>query len=145
MSLTAALSAFVQLRNLEAHHAGRHQQWVDGHPDYPRLFAPLLAEAAWDLFTNSALTAPLHGWCLAIVTDISRPTRGGAVMTTLEPDSRTIQRAYAEAPPANLAIGDQVIIDLGKDPTRARIVMPFLDVSHGVPNKLLAEREGSTT
>ena len=136
VTLSGALAEFVKLRNLEAHHAGRAQEWVDAHPDYPRLFAPLMVDAAWDLLTNADLAAPLHGWCVATVTDISPARHNRATLTTFDPDAPTVMRAYTEGPGAGLDVGDQAVLNIGADPTRARVVMPFIDVSRGVPDAL---------
>lgn len=136
VSLASAFAEFTRLRNLEAHHAGRAQQWVDGHPDYASLFAPLMVDAAWDVFTHPEVAGPLRSLSVATLKDVSSAQKGKPSLATFEPDSRKVMRAYVQGAPPHLAAGDRVVLDFGPDPTRARLVMPFLDVAGGVPEAL---------
>ena len=137
VSLTAAINEiFVRLRNLEAHHAGRPQEWVSGHPDYAAAFAPLVIPAMLNLLGHPEIAAPLRGWRVATVTDISRPRGGKPLLIALTPDDAEIQKAYATNPPPGLNAGDRVVIDTSSGATNARVVMAFLDVSGGVPAAL---------
>lgn len=138
MNLAAAMEPFVRLRNLEAHHAGREQGWVVGHPDYARLFAPLLVGAAWDVFGNADVVDSLCGLCVATVVERASARGSRPALTTFRPDHSTIQRAYNDTA-VDTAEGGEVVLDLGKGPTNARVVMPFISLNQGIPD-LLASR-----
>ncbi len=136
-SLAGALEPFVRLRNLEAHHAGREQEWVVGHPDYARIFAPLLIEAAWDLFGNAEVGVSLRGLCVATVVQRAPSRRGRPALTTFAPDHPAVQRAYSETA-VEVAEGGEVVLDLGTGPTSARVVAPFVNLAQGIPSSLAA-------
>lgn len=130
MTLSGAVATFIRLRNLEAHHAGREQKWVAGHPDYHRLFAPLLVDAAVELFTHPDLSAPLRHWCVGTVVDASGPA------LAVEVDHPTLQRVYCEG---TAIAGDPLVVDTRRGPSKATVAMLFIDLGGGVPNELSGE------
>ena len=134
---TTAIDLFRRLRNLEAHHAGGAQEWVDGHPDYAAAFGPLVVAAALDLLGHEEIAKRVEGWRIARLVDVSRPSPGKPARATFEPDDAQLQRAYSEDPVGTLQVGEEAIIKITRDPTRSQIVMPFLDIAHGVPEALL--------
>lgn len=108
---------------------------MDDHPDYPRLFAPLLVDATVELFTHPEVTAPMRGWVVATAIDVEGARRGKPALATLQPDTTAIQRAYVTSPPAALAIDDRVVLDVSPGAARAAVVMPFTDLAHSVPRR----------
>ena len=132
-----AVGTFVRLRNLEAHHSGRAQEWVSGHPDYAAAFAPLVIPAMLDLLGHPEIAAPLRGWRVATVTDISRPRGGKPVLIALTPDDAEIQKAYVPGPGLDVRVSDQVVLDISAGATKGHIVMAFLDLATGVPAEIM--------
>ncbi|MGD9957349.1 MAG: hypothetical protein AB7V23_14890 [Candidatus Nanopelagicales bacterium] len=126
---------FVRLRNLEAHHAGRAQPWVGEHPDYAEVFAPLVIEAGRETLGHPEIVAALDGLCVAEVVDVSPQGRERTPLITLTPDATGLQRAFCRDAPGLGALepGQEVVIQVGTDPSRARAVMRFVDVAQGPP------------
>ncbi|MGE3794649.1 MAG: hypothetical protein AB7I38_12060 [Dehalococcoidia bacterium] len=126
---------FVRLRNLEAHHAGRAQPWIGEHPDYAEVFAPLVVDAARETLGHPEVVAVLDELCVAEVVDVSPHGRDRAPLITLSPDAAGLQRAFCHDAPnlGALEPGQEVVVRIGTDPSRARAVMRFVDVAQGPP------------
>jgi hypothetical protein len=132
--------AFVRLRNLESHHAGRAQPWVTEHPDYPELFAPMVLEAALEILRHPEVVAPIEGLLVAEVVDLSPQGRDRTPLITLAPDTAGLQRAFAHDASGlgTVAVGQSLVVRIGRDPSRAQPVMHFVDVAQGPPRHPLS-------
>lgn len=131
---------FVRLRNLEAHHAGRAQPWVDEHPGYAELFAPLVIEAGLEILGHPEVVRPLEGLLVAEVVDVSPQGRDRTPLITLAPDAAGLQRAFARdaSELGVVAVGQPLVVRIGGDPSRAQPVMHFVDVAQGPPRHPLS-------
>jgi hypothetical protein len=131
IALQTAFSEFVSLRKLEAHHAGRAQPWVDEHPDYAAVIAPVLWEAFAEI-TTTGLT-PLDGLAVATLDDLSASGRSRGTLATFNVALDGRPRAYHRGPLTGAAAGDVWVVRFGRDPSQVTPVMPFIDLSSGPP------------
>jgi hypothetical protein len=131
IALHSAFSELVSLRNLEAHHAGRAQPWVDEHPEYAAVMAPVVSQALAEIVTTGL--TPLGGLAVATLDDLSASGRSRETLATFVVDLDGRPRAYHRGPLTGGAVGDVWVVRFGRDPSRVTPLMPFIDLSTGPP------------
>lgn len=154
-SLTAALDIIGRLRNKTAHIDGRPDPWPDEHPDYPRLFAPLLVAAAEEILTHPQITTPLDGLMVARLEGVSRTLdRARLPMLRFTPDAGGLQAAFfthanglsaistddpdmveiARLPSGELErLRPTFVVRTTRDPAQVIPLMLFYDLAKGAP------------